>query len=268
MAVSIKSKLFNQLKGIEKLAVAFSGGVDSTLLLAAAHHVLGDGAVAMTARSATHPLRELDLAKEMAVKIGVRHIIFDTDELEDAAFTANDVQRCYHCKRELFGVMRKQAQIIGVETIAHGVNLDDLSDFRPGIKAAEEMGIIAPLVSAGLTKTDIRQLAHEMGLDNWQRPAMACLATRIPYGTPIDAVLLERIHAAEDILWRLGVSYCRVRHHGPIARIEVRVEEVERLAAPDIRRQIVDQLRGLGYDHVCLDLEGYLSGKMNRSIAE
>lgn len=259
-------KLFAQLEGYGALAVAFSGGVDSALLLAAAKQVLGEGVVAMTAKSPTHPARELDLAEEMAKKIGVKHIIFDTNEMEDAAFAANSPQRCYHCKRVLFSTMKAQARKVGIETIAHGVNLDDLSDFRPGIQAAKELDVAAPLVQAGLTKLNVRQLARQMGLDNWQRPAMACLATRIPYGTPIATDLLARIDTAEEILWRLGVPYCRVRHHGAIARIEVRASDLERLTRTAIRGEIVDQLRALGYEHVCLDLEGYLSGKMNREL--
>ena len=261
-----QEKLFAHLKRFESLGVAFSGGVDSTLLLAAAKHVLGDRAVALTARSPTHPSRELVLAEEMVKKIRIKHIIFDTHEMNDEDFTTNGPERCYHCKRVLFGAMQQAAQKVGIHTIAHGVNVDDLSDFRPGMQAAEELGIETPLVEAGLTKSNVRQLARQMGLDNWQRPAMACLATRIPYGTTILPEMLERIDAAEEILWRLGVPYCRVRHHGAIARIEVRAVDLERLAGPGIRTEVVEQLRRLGYDHVCLDLEGYLSGKMNREL--
>lgn len=261
-----KSKLFGQLKKFKNLAVAFSGGVDSTLLLAAAHQVLGDRVVAMTAQSPTHPAREITLASEVARKLGVRQIVFETHEMDDEDFIANGSRRCYYCKRLLFDALQKHAQKVGIASIAHGINLDDLSDFRPGIQAAEEMGIEAPLVSAGMTKANVRQLARQMGLDNWQRPAMTCLATRIPYGTRIQSDILTRIDTAEEILWRLGVPYCRVRHHGAIARIEVRVNEIERLTCPGIRKEVVDQLRGLGYDHVCLDLEGYLSGKMNREL--
>lgn len=261
-----KLMLFKYLKSFQNLAVAFSGGVDSTLLLAAAHHVLGSRAVAMTARSPTHPARELALATEMATQLGVRHIVFDTHEMADADFTANGAQRCYHCKRVLFGALKRHAKEAGINALAHGVNQDDLSDFRPGLKAAEEMGVLAPLVTAGLTKVEIRQLARQMGLGNWERPAMACLATRIAYGTEIKPELLARIDAAEEILWRLGVPYCRVRHHGPIARIEVLSDDVEKLASPDMRGEIVQQFRALGYEHVTLDLEGYLSGKMNREL--
>lgn len=261
-----KLTLFENLKRLKKVGVAFSGGVDSSLLLAAAAHVLGDQAVAMTATSPTHPAREAQLATQIAKQLGVRHVWFKTSEMADAHFTANDPQRCYYCKRLIFGEMRRQAHQLGIENIAHGANTDDMADFRPGRKAAEELNVISPLNDAGLSKAEIRQLARQMNLPNWERPSMACLATRIPYGTPINIETLARIDTAEDILWQHGAPFCRVRHHGDLARIEVHPQDVQKIAAPGVREQIAAKLRQLGYRYVCLDLEGYESGKMNRDL--
>ena len=251
----------------DSLGVAFSGGVDSTLLLAAAKRVLGERAVAFTGVSELHPSGEKAQAIEMARQLGVRHILFETQELADPRFTANSAERCYHCKIGLFSIMRRKADALGISTLAHGANVDDLSDFRPGFKAAKEMRIVAPLIDADLNKTAIRQMARSMGLSNWQRPAMACLASRIPYGVPIEKQLLARIDQAENELHRLGIAHCRVRHHGNLVRIEVDPADIPRLAEPELRSQLVAALRGLGYAHVCLDLEGYAPGKMNRDLA-
>jgi uncharacterized protein len=248
------------------LGVAFSGGVDSTLLLAAARQVLGEKVVALTGMSPVHPSGEKAQALEMARQLGVHHICFETRELADPHFAANPPERCYHCKIGLFNAMRRQAEALGIGTLAHGANVDDLSDFRPGFKAAKEMGIVAPLIDAGLGKAEIRQLARRMGLPNWDRPAMACLASRIPYGIPIETGLLARIDQAESALHHMGIDHCRVRHHGTLARIEVDPGQVARLAAPGLRDQVVAALRAIGYSHVCLDLEGYTSGKMNRDL--
>ena len=248
------------------LGVAFSGGVDSTLLLAAAKRRLGERVIAFTAVSAIHPRGERELAVEMANAIGVRHVLFDSDELADPAFVRNTVQRCYFCKRGLFAAVRRQATALGIQTVAHGANRDDLSDYRPGFRAAQEMEVVAPLIEAGLGKDDIRRLAHRWGLGNWDRPAMACLATRIPYNTEIRATDLTRIDAAESVLRKLGVARCRVRHHGGLACIETDAGQLQRLSEPEMRTQIVAALRSLGYAQVCLDLEGYVSGKMNRAM--
>lgn len=248
------------------LGVAFSGGVDSTLLLASAQRVLGDRVVAFTGISPLHPSGEKEQALEMARRLGVRHILFETRELTDPRFTANTPERCYHCKVGLFEAMRREAEILGIGALAHGANVDDLSDYRPGFKAAKELDIAAPLIDAGLRKTEIRQLARSMGLPNWQRPAMACLASRIPYGTPIETGLLGRIDQAEKALHGMGIAPCRVRHHGTLARIEVDPGQVARLAEDALRGRVVAALRALGYSHVCVDLEGYTAGKMNRDL--
>ena len=231
------------------MGVAFSGGVDSTLLLAAAQRQLGGHVVALTAVSSIHPSGEKELAVELAERLGVRHVLFATDELSDPDFRSNPVDRCYYCKRALFAAMQRQAVSLGLQVIAHGANLDDMSDFRPGFRAARECRVAAPLIDAGLSKIEIRQLARQWGLANWDRPAMACLATRIPYDTPIQST---------------AVRQCRVRHYGDMARIETEAEKISQLVDSQVRLEIVKGLRALGYEHVCLDLEGYTSGKMNR----
>ncbi len=246
------------------MGVAFSGGVDSTLLLAAAKKGLGDRVVAFTAVSNIHPSGEKELAIEMAKQLGVRHVLIPTHELDNPDFVDNGVDRCYHCKRQLFLAILEQSATLGINVIAHGANLDDVSDVRPGFRAARELSVAAPLIDAGLTKADVRQLARKWGLANWDRPSMACLATRIPYGTMIRLEMLQQIDRAEAMLRRFGVGQCRVRHYGNMARIETDAVWIERMANPPLRQQIVQGLQALGYQHVCLDLEGYLSGKMNR----
>ncbi len=250
--------------GYQSMGVAFSGGVDSTLLLAAAKKVLGDRVVAFTAVSDIHARGEKELAIDMAREMGVRHVMISTHELDDPDFVGNSVDRCYHCKRRLFLSMQEQAASLGIIVIAHGANLDDVSDVRPGFRAARELSVAAPLIDAGLNKADIRQLARQWGLSNWDRPSMACLATRVPYGTMIHLEMLRQIDRAETMLRNLGVGQCRVRHYGDMARIESDAAWIERMASPPLRRQIVEGLQALGYQHICLDLEGYLSGKMNR----
>jgi len=261
-----RDKLFDYLQKFHTLAVGFSGGVDSTLLVAAAKQVLGDRVIAMTAQSPTHPQKELDHAAGIAEALGVRHIVFQTHEMEDVDFTANGPERCYHCKKILFGAMRDLADGEGLEHLAHGANLDDISDHRPGFRAAEELGVTAPLIEAGLTKQDIRHLAQRMGLPNWNRPAMACLATRVPYGEKLAPDVLRKIEQAESMIMRTGVRHCRVRHHGNLARIEIDMDENSRLIDETVRQNLIRQFRSIGYQFVCLDLEGYLSGKMNREL--
>jgi uncharacterized protein len=259
-------RLVERLSKLDSLAVALSGGVDSSLLLAVAHQAMGKRVVAFTAKSATHPEHETDNAREIAMKIGVKHVVFESHELENPEFTANDPMRCYHCKRQLFTEMRVAALELGIKHLAHGANADDHADYRPGFKAALELDIIAPLVEAEFTKPEIRELARDLGLSNWNRPAMACLATRLPYGTRIDMKRLKQIQACETILNDLGIRQCRVRHHGPLARIEMDREEMLSFDMMAHSTEIVDGFKALGFDCVCLDLEGYVSGKMNRSL--
>jgi uncharacterized protein len=261
-----KEKLMALIGEYPSLGVAFSGGVDSSLLLAVAHKMLGTCVTAFTAQSPTHPANERLAAEKIAKGLGVRHIVFKTNEMNIHDFTENTPQRCYYCKKELFQRMREEASGLSLHVLAHGANLDDQDDFRPGFRAAQEQNIRSPLVEAGLTKADVRQLAQEEGLPNWNRPAMACLATRIPYGTRISPVLLSRIEQAEALIRRLGITACRVRDHDTLARIEVDSHEIESLCSEQIRLQLVDGLIRLGYHHVCIDLEGYQAGKMNRGV--
>jgi pyridinium-3,5-biscarboxylic acid mononucleotide sulfurtransferase len=260
------NRLIARLRCKPALGVAFSGGVDSTLLLAVARHVLKGRVTAFTARSPIHARGEIENAVETARTLGVPHILFDSTELDDPDFLANTSRRCYFCKKRLFSVMRAKAAEIDIRVLAHGANLDDLDDERPGFAAAEELDISAPLIEAGLTKADIRALAKRLGLENWNRPAMACLATRIPYGIGIELEIVKKIQMAEEELRRLGFEQYRVRHHGNLARIEITVRDMDRATRMENRGHIVDLIRSLGYDFVCLDLEGYISGKMNRAI--
>ncbi|MBT8342029.1 MAG: ATP-dependent sacrificial sulfur transferase LarE [Desulfatitalea sp.] len=256
--------LFEVIGGYASLGVAFSGGVDSTVLLAAAKKVIGSHVVALTGCSAIHPAGEKQMAVQMADNLGVRHVLFPSDELTDEKFVTNPPNRCYLCKQRLFRAMGKEADRLGISVLAHGVNLDDLSDYRPGNVAADELGIVAPLVAAGLTKADIRSLAADWGLENWNRPAMACLASRIPYDTPISAKTLSCIDQAETYLRRIGVRQCRVRHHDDLARIETDDDGIAKLAGAQVRAEVVRAFQQIGYRLVCIDLEGYQSGKMNR----
>lgn len=252
------------LRPLPSLAVAFSGGVDSALVLAAAVAVLERRVVALTADSPLHPARETRAAVDIGGRLGVRHIVVRTEEMAQADFRANTRERCYICKKLIFRRLMSVAASLGIAHMAHGVNQDDLSDYRPGLRAAEEMAVMAPLVDAGLAKTEIRRLARALGLPNWDRPAMACLASRIPYDTPITHALLSRVEAAEDVLDNLGLRGGRVRCHGDVARIELSGEEdMARAFAPDVRQRLIQGLKAAGFTHVALDLEGYRQGSLN-----
>ena len=247
--------------------VAFSGGVDSSLVLAAATRVLGtDNVVAFTADSETYRAQELVDARAFAADLGVRHRVVRTNELSDPQFAANPRERCFFCKSalldELVGVAREE----GVAALLDGANTDDLGDFRPGLAACTERGVRHPLVEAGLDKAAVRELSQALGLATWDKPQQACLASRIPYGEPVDAGTLARIAAAEDVLRELGFRDFRVRHHGAIARIEVEEHEIER-AAGAARAELAGRLRALGFTYVTLDLIGFRSGSMNEAPA-
>lgn len=262
-----KKRLTALLKAYDRLAVAFSGGVDSTFLLAAAREALGEQVTAVTVDSPIHSRREIREALETASALGVRHIVVPFAEIRDPGFMANPPDRCYTCKQLLFSEMIRVAASIGVERIAHGVNLDDLGDYRPGLKAAKEMGVVAPLVEAELNKTDIRALSRRMGLPTWNKPAMACLASRIPYGRPITPAALKMVEAAEELLYGLGFYGCRVRHHGEVARVEMAAGDLNRAMRRTVRSQILKGLKVLGFTHVAVDLEGYVQGSLNRALA-
>jgi len=258
--------LLTRLKAYDSLAVAFSGGVDSTLLLKAAVDTLGENVVAVTSVSPVHARREIDAARECAVTLGVRHILHDPGMMDDMDFMKNTPMRCYFCKRRMFMGLSNAAAALGVSNVVHGVNCDDLTDYRPGLKAAEELGIGAPLVDAGLFKADIRALAEALGLSVARKPAMSCLATRIPYGDPITREALAMVEAAEALLDDLGFRQYRVRHHWPVARIEFSQDDLVRLFTEQLMDQVVAGVRRAGYLHVAADLEGYGQGRMNRGL--
>ena len=261
-----KKHLAEQLRSYDRLAVALSGGVDSALLLAEAASVLGRNLIALTARSPIHPQQEIDDAARIATWLGVDHRIIDTDEMSLEAFRANTPERCYICKKHVFGRLLDHVRQLGFDHLAHGANADDLDDFRPGLQAAHELGIVAPLMDAGLTKAQIREMARQRGLHVWDKPAMACLATRFPYQTSISKAKVEMVHQAEIVLVNAGFSGSRVRHHGDVARIEVPLALLPTLVADPMRQKIAKALRHIGFMHVCADLEGYVTGSLNRAV--
>ncbi|MFP4193344.1 MAG: ATP-dependent sacrificial sulfur transferase LarE [Desulfobacterales bacterium] len=261
-----KEKLFDRLSEFKSLAVAYSGGIDSTLLLAAARESAADRVIAVTAVSPLQPRWEVDEAVKMAGYLGVEHETIRTDELSVPEFTANSPDRCYVCKKIIFSDMISRCRELGFSHLAHGANVDDMADYRPGMKAAEEMEVSAPLKEAGFTKQDIRCLSRQMSLPNWNKPAAACLASRIPYGMEITRQRLEMVETAENVLLALGFSGFRVRHLGETARIEVRPADFTRLIKPEPRLRIIRELCNAGFTYVTLDLEGYGQGRLNRSI--
>ena len=261
-----KEKLIRYLKGLDSLLVAFSGGVDSTFLLALAHETLGDKVLAVTESSSTYPSMERQEAVQFAQERGIAHVVFQSDETSIPEFVSNTPDRCYHCKKALSQELVKIAGERGIEHVAYATNVDDLADYRPGLKAADEMGIIAPLVVSELNKEEIRFLSKEMGLPTWDKPAMACLASRIPYGDAITDKKLKMVEEAEAYLAKSGFKQYRVRHHGSVARIEVESAEIHKINEPVLRKKIAEKFKEIGFLHVAVDLEGYTTGSMNRAL--
>ncbi len=249
-------------------AVAFSGGVDSTLLLARAIATLGDRAVGVSIRSPLNPPGELSLARSTAVALGARHVVLDLDVLKNPPVSANPPDRCYHCKRAMLLKLREWADRQGLAHVIHGEHAGDLEDWRPGSLAARELGVRAPLAEAGLDKADVRELSRSMGLAGWDRPSMACLASRIPYGTTLEMDLLAQVAAAERAVAQTGATQVRVRHHGDLARVEVPVAELHHAGDPGWRQRIVAGVKAAGYTYVTLDLEGFRSGSMNAVLSQ
>jgi uncharacterized protein len=246
--------------------VAFSGGVDSTMLLAACRRALGERVVAVTADSASLPRRELQAAAELCASLGVRHVVLPTRELERQEYKENNGDRCYHCKQELFTtVAARRSEIAPVEwPVLYGAITDDLGDHRPGQRAAAEHGVLAPLADAGFSKADVRRWSHQAGLPTADKPSAACLSSRVPYGTAIDASVLGKVERAEQALAAMGLRQFRVRHHGDLARVEVAADEMEHAFAR--RLELWRALRTAGYLFASLDLQGYRSGSLNELL--
>ena len=265
-ALRKKQVLLDNLIALDSLIVAFSGGVDSTFLLAVAHEALGKKVIAVTAQSILYPQREIEEAVAFARLHGIEQVLLASEASCLPEFQANTPERCYVCKKYLFGRLMEIAAQRGIRFVAHAANMDDFDDFRPGWNAAVERGVIAPLVDARLTKEEIRFLSKEMGLSTWDKPSMACLASRIPYGEPITETKLRMIGEAEKELASHGFIQYRVRHHGPVARVELQASDMNRIMEPKIKERIVAKLKELGFLYVTLDLEGYAMGSMNRAI--
>ena len=254
------------IAGLGSLAIGFSGGVDSSLLVAVAHEVLGDRLIAVTGADASVPERELNEAVAFCKERGIRHIVCNVDPLKEEGYRNNSHDRCYFCKHGIFTEVRKIALENGIEYMAEGSNVDDIGDYRPGLRAAAELSVKSPLREAGLTKSEIRIISKVMGLPTWSKPAYACLASRFVYGEEITEEKLHMIDRAEQFLIEHGFFEERVRMHGNIARIEVPPEDIPRLAADEIREAVYDKFREIGFLFVTLDMKGYKPGSMNATL--
>lgn len=262
-----RERLTEYIAGFESCAVAFSAGVDSTVVACAAQQVLGDRAVAVTAVSASLPGGELESARELAGQIGIRHQVIETDEFANQDYTRNAPDRCYHCKTELYSRLEKLAPELDVEVLFNGANLDDLGDYRPGMTAAGEHAVRSPLIETGLDKQDVRDLAAYWELPVWNKPASPCLSSRVAYGLEVTPERLARIDAAEQFLRSRGFSPLRVREHpGHLARVEVPLDQVQRLCQQPLLGQLNDYLQELGYKSVTVDKEGFRSGSLNQLV--
>ena len=261
-------KLKDLLTDYETALIAFSGGVDSTLLLKVARDVLGpERVIALTATSPTYPSHEFNESVALAKQLGVRQIVVESNELEIPGFADNPPKRCYHCKKELFEICLQKAKALGFNQVLDGSNLDDLDDYRPGREAAKELRICSPLLEADLSKEDIRALSREAGLSTAEKQPFACLASRFPYGTQITAERLKQIDRCESFLRARGFHTFRVRYHGDVARIEVTLDELPRITDDVIRTELLAEFKAAGFTYVALDLEGYRTGSMNEGDA-
>lgn len=261
-------KLNSILKAAGKVAIAFSGGVDSAYLLYEAHRLLGANVIAVTARSAAVPDGELDEAASFCDAYGIKQVLCDTEEMKLEEYRLNTERRCYYCKKEIFSCLKRAAGEHGFSVICDGSNKDDEGDYRPGMEALDEMGILSPLREAGYTKDDIRFFSKKAGLPTWDKPSFACLATRIPYGEEITAEKLERTGKAEELLRELGLKSFRVRVHDRLARIETLPSDIEKITREPIREKVYRRLKELGFVYVAVDLQGYRQGSMNEVLKE
>lgn len=254
------------IRDLGSMAIAYSGGVDSTYLLRVATEEIGRQALGITATSAAYPERERLRAQQLAQEMGARQVIIESKETEIPQFKDNPPDRCYYCKKELFLKIAQIAQREGIEYLADGSNLDDLNDHRPGTAALKELNVRSPLRECDFTKDDVRRRSRELGLPTWDLPSFACLASRFPYGVRITDESLRRVERAESALYDLGFRVIRLRHHGDVARIEVGPDEIERLLNAENRRRVVDAIKNAGYVYIALDLEGYRTGSLNEAL--
>jgi len=262
-ALEKERSLFASLRALDSVLIALSGGADSAYLAWAAHSALGERALSITALSASFSVHDREMVSEFVRSVGLRHEFMETHEFENPLYVVNNADRCYHCKDELFDRMELVARDRSFKSIAYGINADDTHDFRPGHRAAREHRILAPLLDAGLTKAEIRWLSHRAGLPTWDRPASACLSSRVPYGTAVTPELLGKVERAESVLRQLGFRQFRARAHGELARIELASDELSRGLQPEMANEIAQGVKTAGFAFVTLDLEGYRQGSLN-----